>query len=255
MGFSPRSKSHSSAGAAAATQSLAAPSPAPKYLGFDIGEYPGDTAMRNFITPNTPFHFTGFYLPSEANSYNTSWMNKRSFLQGLGYGFAILYVGRLRTELTYQRGQTDGDEAVNKAIKAGFTDGVIYLDVEAIPDPAQPPWTPARMDYISGWLDKVDSYAAWYPGVYCSYLGSDQIKNSKPNMSIRFWVYRLGIPPSPGCTTAIGQLTPSDSGVSYASTWQYAIAPTPTTGCSQTWNGTTLHLDLDMSNYENPSVP
>jgi hypothetical protein len=178
-------------------------------------------------------------------------MNKRTFLEGLGYGFLVLYVGRQQTDLTYARGQQDGDNAVDLAIAAGFTTAVIYLDIEA----GGGSISQALLNYINGWLDKVDSFASWYPGIYCSYSqNADQIKNSRPNMSIRFWVWRLSAP-SPGCTTAIGNLKPSDSGVAFASSWQYAQTTPGSSTCAQTWNGTTLNVDLNMSDFQNPSAP
>jgi len=183
-------------------------------------------------------------LAPAPNHSDASWMTKRSFLAGLGYGFLVVYVGRQTTNLTYAQGQTDGDDAVNKAIQAGFESAVIYLDVES-----GPPLSQDLLTYIGGWLDMVGSFAAWHPGVYCSYLTANQIKTSRPNMSIRFWVWRLSNP-SPGCTTEVGSLDPTDSGVAYASSWQYAQNCT-----NQTWNNQTISpIDLDMSTTQNPSA-
>jgi hypothetical protein len=244
--FNPRFRSAAEVKVAISSQK-AAGSSTPQYLGFDVGQYPGDDKMTAFWSGNgTPFYWTGFYLPSEANSYNNTWMSKRAFLAGLGYGFAIIYVGRRTTDLTYARGQTDGDEAVNKAIEAGFTSAIIFLDIEA----GAGSITTDLQNYINGWLDKVDSYAAWYPGVYCSYkTNADQIKAARPHMNIAFWPWNINAPPSPGCSTDVGTLQPSDCGVSYASVWQYAQ------NCSnQTWNGKTINpIDLDISNSQNPS--
>jgi hypothetical protein len=241
MALSPRSASSSTVVAAAA-------SPTPAYLGFDASGYPGDDVMTAFWHGNgTPFYFTGFYLAPAPAHGDTGWMSKRSFLAGLGYGFIILYVGRQTTNLTYSQGQADGDNAASLANQAGFTKAVIYLDVEA----GAGSITPALLSYIDGWLDKIDSYSAWLPGVYCSYkTNADQIKNSRPNMSIHFYVWNLNSPPSPGCSTNVGSLKPSDSGVSYAACWQYAQ------NChNQTYNGKTINpIDLDLSKSKNPSA-
>jgi len=200
--------------------------------------------MTNFFIPNTPFYFTGFYLaPAPAHS-DTSWMNKRQTLIDIGYGFLIIYVGHQTHNLTYAQGQTDGANAVDLSNAAGFSNEIIYLDVEA----GGGSISTDLLNYIDGWLDYIAS-SKFKPGVYCSYSGNaDEIKNSRPQMSISFWVWRTS-GKSPGCSTNVGSLSPSDSGVSYASTWQYSQ------NCSQTWNGTTLVVDLNLSNSQNPSSP
>jgi len=63
-------------------------------LGFDVSAYPGDTTMKNFIGNGAPFSFAGFYLAPAPCHFDTSWMTKRPFLAGLGYGFLPIYVGQ-----------------------------------------------------------------------------------------------------------------------------------------------------------------
>jgi hypothetical protein len=63
------------------------------FLGFDRSEYPGDTMMSALRT-EAHVAWTGFHLaPAPSHSY-TGWMLKRSFLVGLGFGFAPIYVGQ-----------------------------------------------------------------------------------------------------------------------------------------------------------------
>ena len=59
----------------------------PPFLGFDTSIYPGDTAMQTLRT-QALVAFTGFYLAPAPSHGDTSWMQKRAFLAGLGYGFA-----------------------------------------------------------------------------------------------------------------------------------------------------------------------
>lgn len=220
------------------------------YKGFDIDGYPGDTAMKDFYD-NTPFSFTGFYLAPAPNHTNTSWMNTRSYLAGLGYGFLITYVGLQQgdTGLSSTQGQKDAANAATLANDAGFTveNTVIYLDVESGGTLATD-----FLDYIDGWINYIVSSTIYMPGIYCSYdETADQIKNSNANAgnltNIRYWVFNINTPPSPGCTTNTTD-SPTDSGVSFATSWQYVQS------CQQTWNGTTLIVDLDLSNFANPSA-
>jgi hypothetical protein len=210
---------------------------------MDTNIYPGDTQMANaWVGNGGPFYFTGFYLaPAPAHS-DTSWMTKRAFLAGIGYGFAIVYVGRQKTSLSYARGQTDGANAISLANSAGFASNVIFLDIEA----GAGSISPDLLSYIEGWLDTIDASTNFYPGVYCSYkTNADTIKNSRPNMDITFWVWNLNSPPSPACSTNIGTLSPSSSGVSYASVWQFAQ------NCQ---NMIIPNIDLDLADSSDPSA-
>ena len=245
-GFSPRSVSESSLQFAAASS----PSPGPVYLGFDVSGYPGDNLMQAWIHDTSPdeppFYHVGFYLAPAPNHSDTGWMGKRSYLQGLGWGFLIVYVGRQSSNQNYQQGQTDGTQAASLASQAGFTGGVIYLDREG-----GNALSTNQLAYIQGWVDSVNSNGYFKPGIYCSHVIADQINTNVSGIA-RWWC--SGTLNSPGCTTNIGTHTPSDCGVSYASTWQYAISPSGTE-CQQTFNGYTLGIDLNMSNYQNPSDP
>lgn len=216
------------------------------FVGFDRSAYPTDAAMQNAYKGNGgPFSWVGFYLAPAPQHADASWMGKKMFLQGIGYGFGVLYVGRQlnSANLTAQQGALDGANAINLAKTAGFAGHIIFLDVEA----GAGAITPALLSYIDGWLDAVDTSGTHKPGVYCSYkTNADQIKNSRPNMGISFWVFRLSAP-SPGCTTDVGALTPADSGVAYANVWQYAQ------NCAGPIGGITA-LDLDLADSINPSA-
>jgi hypothetical protein len=219
--------------------------------GFDISIYPGDTAMANWWN-NTPFSFCGFYLAPTASGQhtNTSWMSKRSYLQGLGYGLAVIYVGRQASQsnLTYAQGQSDAADANTLAKNAGFSkmSTTVFLDVEQ-----GGTLSSAFLSYINGWIDYMKVDTIFRPGIYCSHSSTaDQIRNANSYASsggVDFWVWNLTQPPSPGNTTSTGTLTPADSGVSYAMNWQYAQ------NVSETWNGTTLTVDLDLASSANPS--
>ena len=63
------------------------------YMGFDTGTYPGDEAMLAWRTGNSPYKWTGYYLPSPCHQ-DEGWSGKRDTLTAMGYGLAVLYVGQ-----------------------------------------------------------------------------------------------------------------------------------------------------------------
>jgi hypothetical protein len=65
----------------------------PSYMGFDTGMYPGDEAMRAWRSGDSPYSWTGYYLPSPCHQ-DEGWSGKRETLTTMGYGLAVLYVGQ-----------------------------------------------------------------------------------------------------------------------------------------------------------------
>src|SRR5262245_38171774 len=111
------------------------------FLGFDRSAYPGDNIMQ-LLRNAAHLDFTGFYLAPAPSHPDTSWMGKRAFLAGLGYGFAPVYVGQQQPPppghqspgshiITAAQGTIDGKNATDLAGHAGFgPNSVIYLDIE-----------------------------------------------------------------------------------------------------------------------------
>ena len=54
---------------------------------------PGDEAMRAWRTGDSPYSWTGYYLPSPCHQ-DEGWSGKRDTLTAMGYGLAVLYVGQ-----------------------------------------------------------------------------------------------------------------------------------------------------------------
>lgn len=218
------------------------------YPGFDISGYPGDTAMSNFWH-STPFYWTGFYLGPAPYHSDTSWMSKKSYLDSLGYGYAVIYVGRQSgsSYLSYSQGETDAANAASLASQAGFNTMYtrIYLDVEQ-----GGTLSSAFTSYIRGWVDYMAINTIYHAGLYCSYYQTaSQIKALDSYTSnATYWVWNINCPPSPGNTTATGSLTPASSYCSFATNWQY------NQNGYYTCNGTTLGVDLDLSSWSNPSL-
>src|SRR3982750_990426 len=63
------------------------------HLGFDTFAYPGDDAMRAWLTADKPYRWVGYYLPAPCHQ-DSSWEGKRPTLSSMGWGMAVIYVGQ-----------------------------------------------------------------------------------------------------------------------------------------------------------------
>jgi len=83
------------------------------YLGFDANDYPGDEALPLL---RKTFAFTGYWLGPPPGAKTTSWLGKRSALQKQGFGFVVLWNGKLQRNLkaaadAQQKGKRDAEDA------------------------------------------------------------------------------------------------------------------------------------------------
>src|ERR1700691_4119350 len=84
-------------------------SDAPAYLGFDRNNYPGD---ENLKALRQTFSYTGYWLNLPPSAVSNTWSGKRLRLQAAGFGFLVLFNGRLFNEL----------KSVSNATKLGKSD-------------------------------------------------------------------------------------------------------------------------------------
>jgi len=63
------------------------------HLGFDTFAYPGDDAMRAWLTADKPYRWVGYYLSAPCHN-DDSWEGKRDTLADMGWGMAVIYVGQ-----------------------------------------------------------------------------------------------------------------------------------------------------------------
>ena len=63
------------------------------HLGFDTFAYPGDEAMRAWMTADKPYRWVGYYLSAPCHN-DDSWEGKRDTLSRMGWGMAVIYVGQ-----------------------------------------------------------------------------------------------------------------------------------------------------------------
>jgi hypothetical protein len=202
------------------------------FLGFDRNEYPGDGTLP--VLRRT-FSFTGYWLNIPPGAKANSWAGKRAAVRSAGFGFLLLFNGRLDAEIRKAAsaaflGRSDADAAVAAASREGFPKGrVIFLDQEE-----GGLMLPEQKAYIYSWIDGVNT-SGYRAGIYCSGLASpagnasvvtaNDLRENAAGRTIEFWVANDSCPPSPGCSYAQKPPLPSASGTRFATVWQYAQSP------------------------------
>jgi len=245
------------------------------YLGFDRNIYPGDKAMP--VLRKT-FIFAGFWISPPPGETTNTWVGKRTVLRDLGFGFLVLYRGRDAKELQnsaagVEKGKNDARDGAASAKREGFHSGtIIFLDIE---DGGR--LAPSYHAYLRAWADALKA-VGYRPGVYCSGIPAregkgvtittaDDIRKNEAPREFSYWVYNDVCPPAPGCTTKLNVPPPANSGISYASVWQFAQSPRRkeyTSKCSATYardgncyaSGDEAHawfLDMNAANSPDPS--
>jgi hypothetical protein len=200
-----------------------------QYLGFDRNDYPGD---QNLATLHQTFAYIGYWLSNPPGENTNSWAGKRKTVAAAGFGFLVLFNGRLDAQLKHNAaglGRSDGQAAIAAARREGFpAHTIIFLDMEE----------GGRMSanqkaYIYGWVDAVNA-SGFRAGVYCSgipvredenVVTADDIRATAHGRDITFWVVQDSCPPSPGCTFPNHPPTPAESKVTYAEVWQFVRSP------------------------------
>src|SRR5271167_2939471 len=144
------------------------------YLGFDRNNYPGD---QNLKVLRQTFAYTGFWLNHPPSAKTNTWSGKRRKLQSAGFGFLVLFNGRLFNELksvsyASKLGKSDAQAAVAAARREGFpARTVIFLDQEQ-----GGRMLPEQKAYIYAWVDGVTA-AGFRAGVYCSGIAASDDGN------------------------------------------------------------------------------
>ncbi|MFZ3215789.1 MAG: glycoside hydrolase domain-containing protein [Candidatus Acidiferrales bacterium] len=242
------------------------------YLGFDANEYPGDAAWSEL---RRTFVFCGYWLNAPPGTTTNSWAGKRGLLLQSGFGFLVLFDGRLARELgppvnPADFGAADAEAAAEAAQREGFPTGtVIYLDIEE-----GGRMLPQQAEYIATWSRGVEA-RGFAAGVYCSAMkvkdgrgktitSADDIQERMPVRA--YFVYNDECPPAPGCAYLKNPPAPAESGFSAARVWQFAQSPRRrnyTRRCRATYNAdgncyapgvAGVSLDLDSSVMEDPSA-
>lgn len=214
------------------------------YVGFDRNEYPGDA---NLAALRRSFRFTGYWLNNPPGAQRNTWTGKRALLKESGFGFLVLFNGRLYADLQGKDaaalGAEDGIAAVTAALREGFPqDTRIFLDQEQ-----GGRLLLEQADYLFSWVDAVRKSGA-RPGIYCSGIdvadGAATISTArdilekekaraarrsayKTTSSLKLWIANDRCPPAPGCTLQNPPISSAVPAELLPSTlvWQYAQSP------------------------------
>jgi len=216
------------------------------YLGFDVNEYPGDAALP---TLKQTFAFAGYWLNVPPGAKGNSWMGKRAEFVKNGFGFLVLFNGRLDRELkspvhASETAAIDAKSAVAAALHEGFSPNtIIFLDQEE-----GGRLLPEQTAYVLQWVDTINANG-FRSGIYCSgmrakegktaIVTANDIREHEGGHKITYFVYNDSCPPSPGCAYPNNPPPPANSGVSFAAVWQFAQSPRRrqfTKSCSVTYN-------------------
>jgi hypothetical protein len=246
------------------------------YLGFDRNDYPGDAVLEML---RRTFTFSGYWLNTPPGETSNTWQGKREILNLYGFGFLVLFNGRLYRELKAPSdanvlGARDSAAAVEAAKKEGFPVGtVIFLDQEE-----GGRMLPEQRSYTYAWIDGVNT-AGFQAGIYCSgipvteavrtkIVTANDLRDNDEGRKIVFFVYNDACSPSTGCAFPDNPPSPKQSGISFAAIWQFAQSPRRralTASCPSHYDsdgncyapflqGTNrVHLDVDSATSPDPS--
>jgi hypothetical protein len=201
------------------------------YLGFDRNTYPGDANLKAL---HQTFSYTGYWLNSPPGERTNTWTGHRAAVESAGFGFLVLFNGRLYAELksvvhATKLGNSDAQAAAADARREGFpAHTIIFLDQEQ-----GGRMLPEQKAYIYAWVDGATA-AGFGAGIYCSGIAAvddgnvvtaEDIRANAGSRAIVYWAINDACPPSPGCVFPARPPRPAQSGVEFAEVWQFAQSP------------------------------
>ena len=239
------------------------------HIGFDRNDYPGDAQLS---TLHASFAFTGYWLNAPPGETSTSWTGKRGIIEKNGFGFLLLWNGKLAAQIdtagdATTLGTKEGAASAAAAAKEGFPRGaILFLDQEQGGRLTKP-----QKDFLFAWVDAVIR-AGYGAGVYCSGMRvqeqggitirtDEDIRAQAGDRKIHFFLYNDQCPPSPGC---VAHPAIETNAAGHADAWQYAQSPRRsqyTAACAKTYADdgncyapkTTLPVDYNVSASADPS--
>ena len=201
------------------------------YLGFDRNTYPGDANLKAL---HQTFSYTGYWLNNPPGERTNTWTGHRAAVESAGFGFLVLFNGRLYAELksvanAKKLGDSDAQAATATARREGFpARTVIFLDQEQ-----GGRMLPEQKAYIYAWVDAVTD-AGFRACIYCSgipakddgnVVTAEDIRQNAGGRHIVYWAINDACPPAPGCSFPAHPPSPAQSGVRFAEVWQFAQSP------------------------------
>src|SRR5580700_4285466 len=188
------------------------------YLGFDRNTYPGDANLKAL---HETFSYTGYWLNHPPGEKINTWAGHRAAVKSAGFGFLVLFNGRLYAELkpvakATRLGQSDAQAAATTARREGFpAQTIIFLDQEQ-----GGRMLPEQKAYIYAWVDAITA-AGFRAGVYSSAIPwkndnnvvtSVDIREHAGSRAITYWAINDACPPAPGCAFPQPPPSPAQSG-------------------------------------------
>lgn len=243
------------------------PDAARGYPGFDTALYPGDSAMRAWRSPASPYRWVGYYLQAPCHR-DASWAGTRERLTGMGWGLAVIYVGQQvwegspdthpdstasgqiicsRTLLSAARGRQEADDAIARAAAEGFPAGtIVYLDIEpmtAVPD--------SMRTYYRAWAARLLEEGRYRPGVYLHGRNMPAVVADLRAVYADAGVTDAQVPvwlaqPDPAFSIL---RAPTEAGAGQIRVWQGLMNVT------ETWGGVPLRIDANVADRPSPSAP
>jgi hypothetical protein len=237
------------------------PTPARGVPGFDTRDYPGAEAMRSWLEAS-PYRWVGYYLPAPCYT-GTTWSGTREPLRGMGWGFAVLYVGEqdwtqiqpgdtvaappgarcTPANLTAAHGAEHAGAAGEAAAADGFPGGtVIFLNVERVERVSE-----ALATYVRSWTGALLDAGRYTPGLYAHdhnvpalyALVAEEFAARQRAERAPLWVARQA-----GFDVT---RSPAESGYAVAVAWQGRF------NVRETWADTTLNIDVNVADSADPS--
>ena len=253
-----------------------APANVTVFPGFDTSIYPGDAAMSAWVFPSSPYYWSGYYLPAPCHR-DVTWTNKYATLHALGWGLTAIYVGQqdwsqipqsivvrganetaraaqsVSSEqavcsaslLNAEQGTLEAADAVAQLKANGFPDRtIVFLDVEFVTSV-----TPTLLTYYRAWITGIIRDGRYRVGIYAAksnattlYVAAvDAARAAGSSEEPTFWI-------ASSSGFSLGQV-PTAVGLDFAKLWQGMFDVT------QTWNGKTILIDVDVASRRSPSAP
>jgi hypothetical protein len=280
---------------ACASPSTTGPSPAPvparsyaAHPGFDSYYYPGDSALRAWRAPASPYRWVGYYLAAPCHR-ESSWSGRRPTIEALGWGIAVLYVGQQTWEGQAQVAPPDVPpsaavttapspaDTLPRAATAAATappacavseltaargtadgaDAVARAAAEGFAagtviflDVERMERIPQAMhDYHRAWVRAVVADGRFRPGLYCHTRNAAEL-----HAAVQAELAAAGVAAPPHVWVASGTgfdvtKRPEEVGHPFATVWQGAF------DVRETWGGVTLRIDANVARTPSPSSP
>ncbi len=234
-----------------------------RHLGFDTSDYPGDRTMQAWKDAGV-YEWVGYYLPAPCHR-DEGWSGKRTTLQQMGWGTAVVYVGQQTWDkvpnparaaakaqagkrcdadfVSGDRGTVEAHDAIRRTAAEGFPKGtVVYLDVERM---ERMPET--MRDYYRAWVRELLRDGRYVPGVY---LHAHNARAIHADFAAEFAAAGLEI--APPVWVASGRnfhrgAAPSDVGHQFAGVWQGVLDVVEAHG------GVPLPIDVNVAAVPSPS--